>query len=169
MRAFMIGIILSVTFILQSTIVQYIEVWHIKPNLVLIVILSFALIRGSVEGAVVGLCGGLLLDISGARVFGLNAFLGMYVAIGAGIFNKRFFKDNYFVAILFTFSFSFLYELIFYILRFYIWGETNIGYAISGIVFPESIYNCILAVPIYYFALRVNRWLEGKTEISRKY
>lgn len=169
MRAFVIGIILIVAFILQSTIFHYLEVWGTKPNLIIMIIVYFALIRGSVEGAIVGLFAGVLMDILAGRVFGLHSLIGMYIGILAGNFNKRFFKDNYLVALLFTFLFSFLYEFLFYILNFFIWGETRILYVLQNIIIPEAVYNCILAIPVYALVIKVNQWLEKRENMSRKY
>jgi rod shape-determining protein MreD len=168
-RAFIIGLILVLAFVIQSTILHYIEIFGIKPNLIVMVTIYFALMQGSVEGAVVGLLGGILLDILVGRVFGLYSLIGMYTGIFAGHFNKRFFKENYLVALLFTFIFSFLYELIFYLLNYFIWGETRIIYVLQNIIIPEALYNCILAIPVYILIIKINRWLEKKERMSRKY
>ncbi|WHH61052.1 rod shape-determining protein MreD [Petroclostridium sp. X23] len=169
MRVFIIAVILIVAFVLQSTILQYFEVWMIKPNLIVMITVYFALTRGSVEGGIVGLSGGILADILVGRVFGLYALIGMYTGVLAGNFNKRFFKENYLVALLFTFLFSFLYEFAFYILNYFIWGETRILYALQYIIIPEALYNCVIAIPVYIFVIKINRWLEKKEKVSRKY
>ncbi|MDK2800737.1 MAG: rod shape-determining protein MreD [Clostridiales bacterium] len=169
MRAFIIGVILVITYVLQSTVLQYIELWNIKPNLIVMLVIYFALLRGNVEGGIVGLFGGMLLDILSGKVFGLYALIGMYIGVLAGNFNKRFFKENYLVALLFTFIFTIIYEFIFYFFNYFIWGETRIIYVFKNIIIPEVLYNCFLAVPIYSFVIKINNWLEIKEKRSRKY
>ena len=75
MRAFITGIILVFAYVLQSTVLQYIEVWNIRPNLLIMLIIYFALIRGSVEGGIIGLAGGILMDILAGKVFGIHSLL----------------------------------------------------------------------------------------------
>lgn len=169
MRSFITGIILVFAFILQTTLIQYIELWNVKPNLIIVIIISLALIRGSVKGAVIGLCGGILMDLFLAKGFGLNSLLCMYIGIIAGLISTRFVKESYFVATLFTFLLSFVYELSFFFLRFYIWGETQFLFFIKNTIIPQSIYNCILVIPIYHFIMKINNWLEKRFKISRKY
>ena len=169
MRAFITGIILVFAYVLQSTVLQYIEVWNIKPNLLIMLIIYFALIRGSVEGGIIGLAGGILMDILAGKVFGIHSLLGLYIGVFTGIFNKRFFKESYFVGLLFIAIFTFVYEFLFYLINYFIWGETRIIFVLQRIIIPEVIYNCILAVPVYYFVIKVNHWIKNKKKASRKY
>ena len=169
MRAFIVSLMLLFAYILQSTVLQYTQIFNVKPNLVIMLIIHLSLMRGSVEGAIVGFVGGLLMDILAGRIVGLYSLIGMYVGVAAGYFNKRFYKDNYFVALFFTFIFSFVFEFIFYVLFYFIWGETRILYALQHIIVPEAIYNCIIAVPVYMVLIKVDKWLEKREKSSRKY
>ena len=163
------SLVLFLAFIVQSTVLQYIEVFNVKPNIVVMLIIHVSLIRGSVEGAIFGFMGGLLMDALASRVVGLYSLIGMYMGVVAGYFNKRFFKDNYLVALIFTLVFTFVFEFSFYLLFYFIWGETRILYVLQNIIFPEAIYNCILAVPLYMILIKIDNWLEKREKASRKY
>jgi len=145
------------------------ELWGVKPNLMLIIIICFSLLRGSVGGAVIGLFSGILMDFFAAAVFGLHSLLCMYTGVVTGSLSSRFVRENYLVAVLFTFVLSFVYESIFFFLRFYMWGETQIVFFLKNTILLEAVYNCILVIPVYYSIIRINKWLERKEEVTRKY
>jgi len=145
------------------------ELWGVKPNLMLIIIICFSLLRGSVGGAVIGLFSGILMDFFAAEVFGLHSLLCMYTGVVTGSLSSRFVRENYLVAVLFTFVLSFVYESIFFFLRFYMWGETQIVFFLKNTILLEAVYNCILVIPVYYSIIRINKWLERKEEVTRKY
>ena len=62
-RCITIGIIIVICFLLQCTVFHYIELAGVVPNLLLIVTMSFGLMRGRREGLLVGFFSGLLIDI----------------------------------------------------------------------------------------------------------
>lgn len=148
-------------FAIQTTIIQYIEIFNTRPNIVLVIVILYALIRGNHEGSIIGFLSGFIMDVISGKVFGLHSLLFMYICILVGTFNKRFFKDNYFVAILFVSVFTFLYQSVFYFLNFFIWGKTNVGFVYSNIIFPEVIYNSIIAIPIYAIVVKINKRIYG--------
>jgi len=93
----------------------------------------------------------------------------MYTGVVTGSLSSRFVRENYLVAVLFTFVLSFVYESIFFFLRFYMWGETQIVFFLKNTILLEAVYNCILVIPVYYSIIRINKWLERKEEVTRKY
>ena len=169
MRIWVISGMLAIAYILQSTVLQYIEIWHVKPNLIIMMVIYFALLRGSIEGGVGGFIGGMLMDIFGGKIFGVYALIAMYTGIGAGYFNKRFFKENYFVLIFFMVVFTFVHELLLYFIYYFLWGQTHIVFAIRNIILPVSIYNGLLALPVFGIIFKVNHWLIEREKMLRKY
>lgn len=59
-----------------------------RPDLVLVLVATWALLRGAKEGGWAGLCGGLLLDLFSLTPFGLHALvlgvLGTLIGLGQG-------------------------------------------------------------------------------------
>ena len=68
MRILLTGILIFVNFILQTTLLPYISIGGILPNTVLIIVVSYALLRGSTEGAIVGFFSGLPIICSLAAI-----------------------------------------------------------------------------------------------------
>ena len=54
MRIAVIGSLLVIIHILESTLFQYIRIGGIGPNFMIMLIVSFALLRGSKEGMAIG-------------------------------------------------------------------------------------------------------------------
>lgn len=63
-----------------------------RADLVLLVVISWAMLRGTEEGSFAGLVGGVLLDLFSGAPFGLNALLlalvGLVAGLGEGSFSR---------------------------------------------------------------------------------
>src|SRR3984893_7152766 len=70
--------LLAVAALLQSVLGPSLPLVRGRPDLVLVVVLAWAMLRGSGEGAFVGFLGGALLDSVAYTQFGINsALLGL--------------------------------------------------------------------------------------------
>lgn len=70
MRILLTGILIFVNFILQTTLLPYISIGGLLPNTALIIVVSYALLRGSTEGAIVGFFSGRPLIFSSVHPLG---------------------------------------------------------------------------------------------------
>jgi len=155
--------------LLQTTLLQYVEVFGVKPNLLVVFIITVALLRGSEEGAAVGLFAGLAADMMFGGVLGFYALFGFYLGISVGIFNKRLFKENLLIAVFFTFVYSVAYESVIYIVNNIMNTDMGFLYAFTRIILPEAAYNSAAAVLIFPLAIRADHWFEEKDKLIRKY
>ena len=62
-RKIVLFIIISICYFLQTTTFQTLSFANIAPNLLIIVVASFGLMRGKKEGMYIGFFSGLLIDI----------------------------------------------------------------------------------------------------------
>lgn len=78
-------LIMSLAAIVQATVLDRFSGGP-RPDLVLLIVLSWGILRGLAEGAVGGITGGLALDLLSAAPFGLHtsllAMLGTLTALG---------------------------------------------------------------------------------------
>ena len=155
--------------VLQSTILDYIKIFNIKPNLLIILIIAVALLRGNVEGAVVGFFTGLAQDIASGKVIGYYALLGMYLGLLVGSVNKRLYRENLFVIIFFTFVASIVYESAVFFLSIYLHGHRDLFFPFRYIILPEAIYNCIFSVFMFILVIWMHYKIEDAGKITRKY
>jgi len=161
------GIIICL--LLQTTLLEYIEINNIKPNLLLVFIVSVALLRGNIEGAVNGFFAGLMWDIVSGKVIGFYALLGMYLGLIIGSLNKRIYRDNIFVALFFTFSSSIVFETVVYFFGVFLKGNTDFLNFFTKIIFPEALYNTASVILIFFIVVRVDRRINKTQKLLRKY
>lgn len=158
-----IGIIL-----LQSTVLDYIRIYNVKPNLIIVFTVSVAFLNGSIEGAIVGFFAGLAQDIVTGKLIGFYALLGLYLGLAVGSINKRLYRDNMLVVIFFTFISTIVYESAVYFLwsfRSIISGQINLLYPLKEVILPEVVYNSAISVFVYILVMKLSRAFE---ETDRK-
>ena len=93
-RKIVLFFIITICFLLQTTVFQAITFANIAPNLLIIVVSAFGLMRGKKEGLIIGFFCGLLIDIFFGFYLGVYALLYMYIGYINGMFQKRFYPDE---------------------------------------------------------------------------
>lgn len=169
MRIISIAIILIINIILQSTYFEYIQIIGIKPNTSIIIVVSFAIMRGSTEGAITGFFAGLLQDILFGSNIGTHALLNLYVGYFCGKVNKDFFSENYFLELGLCAASVFCYECIIYIFGFLIRGKIDFIYFLNHIILPEVVYTSAISLIIYKIIYLINSKIENHEKSTRKF
>ena len=79
-RVITLGILIIICFVLQTALFPFIKVADTSPNLLLILTVSFGLMRGRKEGMLVGFFCGFLYDVYFGYTIGL--YMLLYMLIG---------------------------------------------------------------------------------------
>ena len=167
MRIIVISFIILFNFIIQSTLLGHAQVLGIIPNTALIIVVTYAMLRGDVEGALVGFGAGLLADIFFGRIIGVSALLLMFTGFFCGKPFKDFFKENYIAPIILVGAASIAYEFMFYVFNFLLLGRVNFLRYFGQIILPTAVYNLVLCVFIYRIIYGINSLLEKREERKR--
>jgi rod shape-determining protein MreD len=157
-RVSILFLVFFVALILQTTILPILQVDGMIPDLLLVLIIFFALFTGSFWGVVIALTVGLVEDLVGARYLGLSALAGFLIAYLVGYLEGMVYKDNFLLPLLLVFAGTYLFNSIFLL------GQ-GVGGTFPDIVLawrsmlPEAIYNTVLAALIYrpFVALMTDR------------
>ncbi|MCR5747880.1 MAG: rod shape-determining protein MreD [Lachnospiraceae bacterium] len=162
MKRLLIIILVVISFLLQSTLFQYISFAGIVPNLMIIVVSASGYMRGKTDGAIAGFLGGLLIDIFYGDIIGFNALLFLYIGYVNGFANRYFYPDDIKLPLLFVSVSDFVYLLVTYIVRFLLRARFDIGNYFVNVMLPELVYTFIIAVlifaPISFISLRYGRF-----------
>ena len=159
------ALLLCVAALIQSLIGPSLPLVHGRPDFVLVVVLAWAMLRGSIEGAFVGFLGGVLLDSVVYTQFGINASLFGLLGYFTGLPQVNVYRGNlpYFVGItaLATLAYHTLYFLLLQALG------TSMPplietYATAG---PAAILNAVLVAPTFLLCRRLMRGLAGWTQL----
>lgn len=116
-RRIVLFIIITLCFVLQTTLFKTLSFANISPNLLIIAVSSFGFMRGKKEGLWVGFFCGLLIDIFCGKYIGLYALIYMYIGFINGLFQKRFYPDDIKLPMLLIGGSDLFYNLVVYFFR----------------------------------------------------
>ncbi|MCL2200014.1 MAG: rod shape-determining protein MreD [Defluviitaleaceae bacterium] len=169
LRIGILTVIILVNFTLQASLFPHLAILGVTPDSALVLIISYAILRGDIEGGIFGFFVGLVQDLMGGRVIGFYALLGFIVGFACGKPFRDFFKDNYFLPFFVVIGVSFVYQLVVYVSTVMFLGGQDFWFYLRVIILPKTIYTASLAVPLYGFMHFVNskieKWQEPINEI----
>ncbi|MDD4168820.1 MAG: rod shape-determining protein MreD [Desulfotomaculaceae bacterium] len=147
-------LLFGAVLILQSTVLGFITVYGIKPDLILLMAVFNGFLLGPRQGAFLGFVGGIMADLFTGSYIGMNAISKMVAGYLAGIFGERFYQDNALVLSGVTFVSSILGLLVDYLLLHFLEIQVTIFYAFFRVIIPTAFYNAVLVPLLYGHVLR---------------
>jgi len=163
-RCITIGIIIIACFLCQTTIFHFIELSGVVPNLLLIVTMSFGLMRGRREGLLVGFFSGLLIDIFFGSVMGPYAFIYMTLGYINGFFHRIYYVEDVLLPMIMITLNDFIYNLLIYVIFFMLRNKLNFGDYLFSVILPEMMYTIIITLFFYKLLVRINLRLKKAKE-----
>lgn len=165
MTLYLVVPLLLLVAVVQTSAMPHLRIWGVFPDLPLLVVVSWGLLRGAKEGLVWGLIAGLCVDLlSGAPAGAATASL---VAVGflAGLTQRGAFRAQVLLPVAAVFVATMLYDLIF-LLAMLISGRPVQWLATMGrIILPSAALNLLLT-PIVYWLLRSLHRRLGREEME---
>ena len=153
------GIVLAL-FLIQTAILPRIPYLVSVPNLMLIATFAFGFLRGRVEGMIVGVLSGLLMDVFHGGVIGFYTLIFLYIGYMNGILAKYLVSD----VILLPMGLCLINEIFYsgyvYVFGFLIRNRVDFGSYFHSVIMPEFLLTVLATVIVYGLILLINRWLE---------
>ncbi|MBQ4518241.1 MAG: rod shape-determining protein MreD [Clostridia bacterium] len=150
------GILILLSATLQTTVLRGIEVFHVIPNLLFIIVVCYGLLHDDYSSLVVGVACGLILDLFGGRTMGMNTLLCVYVAWLCLSVSDNLFNHNAFVSMVFVAVLTVPYEVLTYLFYFVIWGKGAGWYAVFCKILPMVAYNFVFALAIHPIVKKIS-------------
>jgi rod shape-determining protein MreD len=149
LRTFLLIFLPWLALLLQTTILDYLSISGVVPDLVLIFVVFFALLNKVYPGTIYGFCCGLLEDLYLGRFIGINAISKGLTAFIIGKLQGNVFKDNLFVGIMSVFIATLLNSAFVFILSIasYDFFHFDISLLIGLII--QVLFNTTIALPLY--------------------
>ncbi|MHC1747557.1 MAG: rod shape-determining protein MreD [Cellulosilyticaceae bacterium] len=166
MRITILSILLVAIHILETTIFQNIRIGGIAPNFTIMIIVSFALLRGCKEGTIIGMLAGLLHDVSFSSTIGLTVITYALIGYGCGKFNKDFYRENFIIPFFCTLGSS-LFASAVTMISFILYGKVRILFFLKSIIIPELIYTVTLSLVVYQLMYIINEKIEEHEKKTR--
>ena len=137
-----------VCFLLQTSVFNFLKLAGVMPNILLILTVTIAFIRGRKAGIVIGFVCGLLIDIFSGNVLGQNAFV--YLMFG------YFYEDDILLPIGLLTANSLAYSFVIFFFFFAMRGRLQFFSYLFKVMIPEAVYTGIVALLIYKILLEVD-------------
>lgn len=157
-RLSVIALILISNIILQSAVFPFIEVYGVKPDTLLILVVSFALLSGNPVSATTGLFGGIIQDLMYGHALGFFGIQYMLVGFLSGLLYKRIPQGLVAMPVIVTALASVLRGL--GMLVYLYFTDTNLSflYFVFYVLLPEAVYTTLAAPLIFYAMHRLFRY-----------
>lgn len=156
-RKIVIGILIIVAFILQTTLFQFFAVAQVAPNLLLILTVSFGFMRGKRSGLWIGLFCGLCIDLLYSDVIGLNALIYMYIGYVNGFLYKVYYDEDIKVPVILIGISDLVYSILIYVLQFLMRVRLEFLEYLQHIIIPEIVYTMVISILVYRLLYKLNQ------------
>jgi rod shape-determining protein MreD len=144
--------------ILQSTLVSHFRVWGVFADLPLLLVVSWALLRGPREGFVWGFIAGVAVDLFSGAPFGAATFGLMAAGFLSGLGQSTVFRSQLLLPLLVMLLATIVYDILFLLV---VWIS---GYSVSWLdslfrlVLPSAVLNAMLTPAVFL----IMRWLNTR-------
>jgi rod shape-determining protein MreD len=153
MKILLKGAIIVAALLIQLTLINSIAILGLKPDLIMVVVVVFSLLKGAKEGTVSGFASGLLQDIFSAGLLGINALAKTVIGFTCGIVKEKIFYEHIlFIIPVITFIASFMQSIIMLLLLRAFGTEYNLAWSLKQVALPEALYSSLLS-PFIFLAI----------------
>ena len=145
--------------VLQSTLLRFVEIAGVAPDLVLIVLIFVANRNGSMTGQITGFVAGVVLDLVGLSPLGFHAVI--YTLIGAlfGVTRGKMFVDPIFTPVILALVAMVMKGLLALLISVLFSTVSVRGQLFSSAYAIEMIYTALLG-PLAFGLLGTAHWLQ---------
>ena len=158
-RKLVLGLLVLVTFLLQSTVFKTLTIASTSPNLLLILTVSFGLMCGKRIGIFTGFLCGIMIDLFYGNLFGFYALLYMWIGYMNGFLCKVFFDEDIKVPMVLVAISDFAYGCAVYVLQFMLRGRLDFPGYLGNVIIPEIVYTIVMTLILYRLFYWINQQL----------
>ncbi|MCR5684294.1 MAG: rod shape-determining protein MreD [Lachnospiraceae bacterium] len=136
-------------YLMQTSVFTAFELAGVVPDLMIILVVAVAYMRGSNKGMLAGTVCGLLMDLTYGKVIGLFALMYMFIGFISGFAHKIYDESDYTIPVFLVGISEFLYNLFYYVFFYFLEGRLNVGYYIFRFMIPRVIYTVLVSLLLY--------------------
>ena len=151
--------LLAAVALLQVTVAPHVTILGARPDLMLLTVVSWSVLRGRREGIKWGFVGGLCLDLFSGGPFGLSALALIVIGLLSGLGETNIYRSHIALPIV-TFLEATLIQGLLYLPLLHIMGRSIPWFdVLLRVMLPSMVLNALLIVPVY----AALRWLHHRT------
>ncbi|MBQ4347595.1 MAG: rod shape-determining protein MreD, partial [Firmicutes bacterium] len=133
--------VLILNLVLGASLLPEIAIGGILPDITLLLVFSAGFLRGSYEGAFVGMAAGFLYDIFFGTMLGANGLILMLLGALAGRAAEGLRGGGFVVPVSLGGIFSLLYNAVIYVAFFMFSGDMGFIFYFIHLMLPAAIYS----------------------------
>lgn len=145
--------------LLQATALPALEILGVKPELMLLMVLAWSLLRGVEEGLVWAFVGGLALDLFSGGPVGASALALLVVSFLSGLARGSVTRTSFMLPIGVALTGTLLYQTLFLLVIQFTRGTVPWIDSLFRMTLPSLAVNALLMPVIFW----VMAWLDRKT------
>ncbi len=140
---------LILCYVFQSSVCGVLTLNDTIPDLLIIIVVAIAYIKGCNAGILYGFCAGLILDLMSGTHLGYFALIYLLCGFLSGLFHKIYRKDDNITPLLLISASVLISQSIYYITEFLVKGRFAYHFYLSGIILPKLVYTVLIAAVLY--------------------
>lgn len=141
--------VLFVAALFQAAIFSSMAVGGGAPDLLLIVVISLGLLRGSVPGAILGFAGGLVLDLLTLETLGVTSLVLTLAGFWAGRYAETTARSRRLAPLLAVGTLTVLTGLFGFALHYMLGDDVVARHALVTALLPAVALNLVLTLPVH--------------------
>lgn len=151
MKNILTYVTLLLVIVLQSTILNGIELLHITPNIVLVFVVCYSMYAEPVKAVILAIVAGLVTDILQVHHVGLTALMFMFISVTLSVICSDYIRSNLFTVMVAVVASTLVFESLYGILVYVLFNKMTLGYMLKVVAF-ETLYNVIESLVIMWWA-----------------
>lgn len=155
-KFFVYLLLMILTLVIQLAIPPTLVFSGVKPDLLLILLVIIALIRGRKYGSGFGFIAGSLQDLFLGGFFGIFTFIKTLIGIVVGLIERNFFKEQYIISAFVIFIATIVNETLFILLSENLLFTVNYWVVLWNLILPEALINGLIGLIIYPIIYKVD-------------
>ncbi len=167
-KIIIVAILIIIGFLLQTSVFPFFTLFGTIPNIILLLVVSVAVMNGSISAMIVGFICGLLIDIMYGGSLGIYAFFYMFLGYINGYFHVLFFAEASFLPLILVFINDFIYHILTYLIFFLPQKKWNFLFYLKKIILPELIYTTVISLIMYQIFFKIYQLTKKKKKKKKR-
>ncbi len=148
---------------LQATIMPLLAIHGVRPDLLLIIVVSASLLLGKEHGVGIGFFTGLAQDLASGNIFGLNVLSKLAAGYVFGMAERKVFKEHILLPVMATAVATLFSNLVALLVLVMLNYKVEFLPVMVDNILPMTLYNMVLSIPVHKLIYRLSKseWITG--------
>ena len=156
------AMLMILLYALQTSLLTFVSVDGFSANLMLLLTLSIAFLRGNKYGAFFGFMAGLLQDATSGSYFGLATFSYMTIGLIFGKFSVNLFRDQSLLPVISSIPALTIHFAITIGFLFLLNHQIDLARFMREDFWPAAIMQVVLAYPVHKIVVELNEYAKKR-------